>query len=100
LLKSADRLSWAIDSGIDVKFPISPEEKEALQEWGKDSILQSIAAAGFELGELKPLFWDDYMATALVLYRERDKSFWTWDCKILRKVGHRWTDLVLPWFVF
>jgi hypothetical protein len=101
LQRSAERLSWAIDTGIDVKFPISLEEKEeALQEWGKESILQSMAAAGFEFGEFSPLCWDDYMATALVLYRERDKSFWTWDFKVLRKVGHRWTDLVLPWFVF
>jgi hypothetical protein len=51
ICKGQRNVSHGQYTGIDVKFPISPGEKEeALQEWGKESILQSMAASGFEFG--------------------------------------------------
>lgn len=93
---AAFSLSPHFDDLLTLKFAISESEKaEAARVWGDKQLDNEIAAQGLQ-GELEYLFWDDYISTAVVLYRERDKSFWVWNLEELRMVGYRWTDLIEP----
>jgi hypothetical protein len=94
---AAHDLTRAIDCGMIFKFPVTKEEKvEALREWAKEELIEHMATHGLEESELDPLMWDEFASTALILYRVRDKSFWSWNTKELRMVGHYWTDLLDP----
>jgi hypothetical protein len=94
------RLSIFVKDPGTLRFAISQSEKAmALIICVDKELDKQIAAHGLQ-GQLEPLLWDDYATSGLVLYRQMDKSFWAWNFKELRMVGHYWTDLIVPDFVF
>jgi hypothetical protein len=101
-----DRLEAAIDSihgvvicGLKIIVVDSPAEKRrALQMFSGKRLLARIREQGLE-GELEPLLWEEMCSEGLVLYRERDKSFWLWyhvGSWQLEFLGYYWTDIFEP----
>jgi len=84
---------------------LSPKEKAfQLKQWDQKLLYEVMAAKGMSKDELDPIYVDDLVYEALVLYRESDKSFWKWELFFegdhegsgkLTKVCHYWVDIFL-----